>query len=59
MEHLSKSEGTWMRLSEQLPTTELQRNEWYTDFVVKSGLQDIVAAADQHSGIAQSHFRGS
>ncbi len=44
MELLTNYEGTWMRLSEQLPATELQRNEWYTDFVLKSGVRDIVAA---------------
>ncbi len=44
IEHLTRYEGTWMRLSEQLPATELQRNEWYTDFVLKSGVRDIVAA---------------
>ena len=44
MDHLTNYEGTWMRLSEQLPATELQRNEWYKDFVLKSGVRDIVAA---------------
>ncbi len=44
VELLTNYEGTWMRLSEQLPATELQRNEWYTDFVLKSGVRDIVAA---------------
>ena len=52
MEHLTRYEGTWMRLSEQLPATELQRNEWYTDFVVKSGLRDIVAA---QVSVTESH----
>ena len=50
IEHLTKSEGTWMRLSEQLPTPELQRNEWYNDFVLKSGVRDIVATQISTTG---------
>ena len=42
-------EGTWMRLSEQLPT-ELCRNEWYNGFVLKSGVRDIIAAQLTNTG---------
>jgi DNA-binding CsgD family transcriptional regulator/PAS domain-containing protein len=52
IEHLTSKEGIWMRLSEQLPSPELQRNEWYNDFVLKSGVKDIVAA---QVGITGSH----
>ena len=41
-------EGTWMRLSEQLP--ELCRNEWYNGFVLKSGVRDIIAAQLTNTG---------
>ena len=39
-----------MRLSEQLPAPELERNEWYNDFVLKSGVRDIVAAQVSDTG---------
>ena len=42
-ELLTRYERTWMRLSEQLPTPELQQSEWYNDFVLKSGVRDIVS----------------
>jgi DNA-binding CsgD family transcriptional regulator/PAS domain-containing protein len=52
VELLTNYEGTWMRLSEQLPAMELQRNEWYNDFILKSGVGDIVAA---QVSITESH----
>jgi DNA-binding CsgD family transcriptional regulator len=52
IDHLTRFEGTWIRLSEQLPATELQRNEWYNDFVLKSGVRDIVAA---QISVTESH----
>lgn len=36
--------GRWLRLSSSLPKTVLRGNEWYNDFVVKSGVGDILAA---------------
>ena len=49
-ELLTGHEGTWMRLSEQLPELELRRNEWYNDFVLKSGVRDIIAAQVGNTG---------
>jgi DNA-binding CsgD family transcriptional regulator len=43
-------EGRWMRLSEQLPAPELRRNEWYNEFVRKSGVRDIIAAQITNTG---------
>lgn len=34
--------GTWVALSECLPETILRTDEWYNDFVVKSGVGDIL-----------------
>jgi PAS domain-containing protein len=50
IELLTGHEGAWIRLSEQLPEPELRRNEWYTDFVLKSGVKDIVAAQISNTG---------
>jgi DNA-binding CsgD family transcriptional regulator/PAS domain-containing protein len=50
IELLTGHEGAWIRLSEQLPAPELHRNEWYTDFVLKSGVKDIVAAQISNTG---------
>lgn len=50
VELLTNHEGVWIRLSEQLPAPELHRNEWYTDFVLKSGVKDIVAAQISNTG---------
>jgi len=49
-ELLARRVRTWMRLSEQLPAPELERNEWYNDFVLKSGVRDIVAAQVSDTG---------
>jgi PAS domain-containing protein len=50
VELLTNHEGVWIRLSEQLPAPELHRNEWYTGFVLKSGVKDIVAAQISNTG---------
>lgn len=34
--------GNWMRLSKSLPEAVLHSNEWYNDFVVKCGIDDIL-----------------
>jgi DNA-binding CsgD family transcriptional regulator/PAS domain-containing protein len=47
---LTGHEGTWMRLSEQLPEPELRRSEWYNDFVLKCGVRDIIAAQIGNTG---------
>jgi DNA-binding CsgD family transcriptional regulator len=39
-----------MRLSEHLSAPELRRNEWYNDFVLKSGVRDIIAAQISNTG---------
>jgi PAS domain-containing protein len=51
---------TWTRLTECLPKAILDRNEWYNDFVVKSGVRDILgirlaggAASTAHIGLHQ------
>src|SRR5580704_6453941 len=49
-ELLMGHEGTWMRLSEQLAAPELRRNEWYNEFVRKSGVRDIIAAQITNTG---------
>ena len=53
---LTGHEGTWVRLSEQLPEPELRRNEWYNDFVLKSGVRDIVAAQISNTGSHRVFF---
>jgi DNA-binding CsgD family transcriptional regulator/PAS domain-containing protein len=35
--------GTFLRLSECLPQNFLSHDEWYTDFVLKGGVRDILA----------------
>jgi DNA-binding CsgD family transcriptional regulator len=49
-EILAGCEGTWMRLSKQLPTPILSGNEWYNDFVPKAGVRDIIAAQIKNTG---------
>jgi hypothetical protein len=51
---LAGHNGTWVRLSEHIAAEELRQNEWYTDFVLKSGVRDIVAAQVSDTG---SHGR--
>ncbi len=34
----------WLRLLACLPETQLRQDEWYNDFVKKSGVRDIIAA---------------
>jgi len=36
--------GNWLRLSECVPQAILEKDEWYNDFVVKSGVGDIIAS---------------
>jgi DNA-binding CsgD family transcriptional regulator len=50
VELLTRHEGAWIRLSEQLQAPDLQRNEWYNGFVLKSGVRDIVAAQVSNTG---------
>jgi hypothetical protein len=47
---LTGHEATWVKLSEHLAASELCRNEWYNDFVLKSGVRDIVAAQVGNTG---------
>jgi DNA-binding CsgD family transcriptional regulator/PAS domain-containing protein len=47
---LAGHNGTWVRLSEHIAAEELRQNEWYTDFVLKSGVRDIVAAQVSDTG---------
>src|SRR3981189_2261486 len=34
--------GRWVWVSECLPQTELSRNEWYNDYLLKAGVDDAV-----------------
>jgi hypothetical protein len=34
--------GRWVWVSECLPETELRRNEWYNDYLLKAGVDDAV-----------------
>ncbi len=43
-------DGIWMRLSERVSVPELRGNEWYHDFVLKSGVGDIIAAQITNTG---------
>jgi DNA-binding CsgD family transcriptional regulator len=36
--------GSWLRLSKCLPETVLRSSEWYNDFVLRSGVGDILGA---------------
>lgn len=36
--------GRWLPMSRSLASTEIGRNEWYNDFIVKTGIADILAA---------------
>jgi DNA-binding CsgD family transcriptional regulator/PAS domain-containing protein len=36
--------GRWLRISECLPETVLRRDEWYTDFLLKAGIDDALSA---------------
>jgi DNA-binding CsgD family transcriptional regulator/PAS domain-containing protein len=42
--------GTLVRLSDCLPETVLRRDEWYNDFILKSGIGDILGAPLFDSG---------
>src|SRR3954468_7317948 len=50
----------WLRLSACLPKARLRRDEWYNDFVMKSGVHDIVAAqlcsTPSHSVVFGLHY---
>jgi DNA-binding CsgD family transcriptional regulator len=35
--------GRWLRISECLPETVLCRDEWYTDFLLKAGIDDALS----------------
>jgi hypothetical protein len=37
-------DGSWKKLSECLPETLLRKSEWYNDFVLTSGVHDILGA---------------
>ena len=52
VELLARYEGTWMRFSEHLAAADLRRNEWYDEFVLKSGVGDVVAA---QISVTESH----
>lgn len=34
--------GTWAKLTDCLPNTALNKDEWYNDFVLRSGVRDIL-----------------
>jgi hypothetical protein len=36
------AQGNWVTLSKALPAGQLCRDEWYQDFVVRGGIEDIV-----------------
>ena len=36
--------GSWLPMVRCLPKTELGRNEWYNDFIVRTGITDILGA---------------
>jgi len=38
------SPGRWLPMSRSLAKAEIGRNEWYNDFIVKTGIADILAA---------------
>ncbi|MEZ5833355.1 MAG: hypothetical protein R3D05_19445 [Dongiaceae bacterium] len=47
-------QGRWLPMSRVLPKTEIGRNEWYNDFIVKTGIVDILAAKvfeDDHTRV--------
>jgi hypothetical protein len=48
--------GSLVRLSDCLPATVLRNNEWYNDFVVKSGVSDILGAPLFDSGTHTAVF---
>ena len=41
---LSVADEGWMALSEVISPAKLRRDEWYQDFVVKAGVEDIIGA---------------
>jgi hypothetical protein len=47
---LTGHQATWVKLSEQVTAPELRQNEWYNQFVLKSGVRDIVAAQVSNTG---------
>lgn len=40
----SAPSGSWVRLSESLPNAVRREDEWYNDFVLKCGVDDILGA---------------
>lgn len=48
--------GRWVRLSSCLPKSVLRGNEWYNDFVVKSGVGDILGAQLFDHGSCTARF---
>ena len=50
----------WLRLLACLPETRLRQDEWYNDFVMKSGVRDIIAAqlcsTPSHSVVFGLHY---
>jgi DNA-binding CsgD family transcriptional regulator/PAS domain-containing protein len=47
----------WLRLSEALPRAMLARDEWYNDFIIRSGVGDILGA-NLYSGPSQEAVIG-
>ena len=41
---LSVADEGWMALSEAISPAKLRRDEWYQDFIVKAGVEDIIGA---------------
>lgn len=42
--------GRWVHLAESVPAAVLRRNEWYNDFLLKAGIDDVVGTRLFESG---------
>ena len=41
---IAAPQGRWLQLSRSVSKPAIDRNEWYNDFIVRSGIADILAA---------------
>lgn len=48
--------GRWIRLSRCLPEAVLRRDEWYNDFILKSGIGDVLGACVFDSDTHTAYF---
>src|SRR5690349_15287018 len=57
--HESAPTGSWLRLTKCLPKKMLSKNEWYNDFVLRTGVGDVLGARlfnnSDESGILGIH----